>query len=235
MPASGQKALSFAMELPGLNSVDDSKTASGAALPLDAVLLDESFGQEETPVDFAALFGNTLPVEIEIGTGKGTFLLARAKARPDVNFLGIEWAREYCHVAADRVCRWKLPNVRMLRTDAAVFFRRRVPDGSLQRVHIYFPDPWPKTKHQKRRLLRPDFTAVLHAKLRLGGQVAIITDHADYARQIAWVVLGQYGFASVPFPRTVGAEDGEFVGTNFERKYIVQGRTFYSLAVMKWR
>lgn len=205
-------------------------------LPLEAVLLGQEFGEQEGQVvDFAALFGNPRPVEIEIGSGKGTFLVHRAKARPDINFIGIEWAREYCTHAADRMARWNLANVRILRTDAEVFFRNQVPDGSLLRVHIYFPDPWPKLRHHKRRLIQPRFVGILHRALRIGGEVAIVTDHRDYARQIEWVVLNQRGFATVPFPRTYGAEENERVGTNFERKYIAQGRRFYDLAVMKWR
>lgn len=204
-------------------------------LPLESVLLDEDFATIDGPIDFASLFGNRRPVEIEIGSGKGTFLVHRAKARPEVNFLGIEWARKYCRLAADRMARWGLDNVRMLRADAEALFRARVPDDSLQRVHIYFPDPWPKLKQNKRRIIKPPFVRLLHHKLRIGGQLAVVTDHRAYARQMAWVLLAQEGFATVPFPRTHGAETGEVVGTNFERKYIAEGRRFFSLAVMKYR
>lgn len=204
-------------------------------LEADDILLAESFANEEGFIDFAELFGNRRPVEIEIGSGKGTFLVHRAKARPELNFIGIEWARKYCHHAADRIARWGLGNVCMLRAEAAAFFGKRVADDSLQRVHIYFPDPWPKTRHVKRRIIQPPFVDLLYRKLRLGGQLVVVTDHRDYARQMAWVILNQPNFATVPFPRTHGANEGEVVGTNFERKYIAQGRSFFSLAVMKWR
>ena len=204
-------------------------------LDLDDILLPNDFANEAGPVDFAALFGNTRPVELEIGSGKGTFLVHRAKARSEVNFLGIEWANQYCRLAADRMARWGLSNVRMLRADAAAFVLKRIPDNSLQRVHIYFPDPWPKTRHKKRRIIQPPFVQLIYRKLRIGGQLAVVTDHRDYARQMAWVIFGQRGLATVPFPRTHGAEAGEVVGTNFERKYIAQGRQFFSAAVMKWR
>jgi tRNA (guanine-N7-)-methyltransferase len=206
-----------------------------APLPPQAVLLPESFADEPGQIDFAALFGNRGPVEIEIGSGKGTFLVHRAAARPEVNFLGIEWARAYCIYAADRMCRRGLSNVRMLRADAQALFAQRVPDNSLMRVHIYFPDPWPRSRHQKRRLIKPSFVRILHAKLRIGGELVAITDHQNYARQIEWSILGQRGFAIVGLPRTHGAQEDELVGTNFERKYILQGRRFYDLAVMKWR
>jgi tRNA (guanine-N7-)-methyltransferase len=204
-------------------------------VPLETVLLPEDFGNQSGLVDFAALFGNAHPVEIEIGSGRGTFLVHRARARPDLNFIGIEWSREFWLHAADRMARWGLSNVRLLRTDAEVFFRKRVPDDSLLRVHIYFPDPWPKLRQKKRRLIKPGFIATVHRKLRVGGELALVTDHRDYARQIEWVVLAQRGLATVPFPRTHGAQEDELVGSNFERKYIAQGRRFYDLAVMKWR
>jgi tRNA (guanine-N7-)-methyltransferase len=213
----------------------DETTSADAPRPLELgdILLPESFLKEPTLVDWNALFGQDRPVEVEIGSGKGTFLVHRAAARPDVNFLGIEWARQFCQYAADRMRRRGLSNVRMLRCDAEPLFAQRIPDNSLQRVHIYFPDPWPKSRHIRRRLIKPPFIEMVHRKLRIGGQLAVVTDHMNYARQMAWVILRQPGFATVPFPKTAG--DGEIVGTNFERKYIAEGRKFFSLAVMKWR
>lgn len=204
-------------------------------IKLDDILLPESFARNDHPVDWADLFGNQRPVEFEIGSGKGTFLVHRAAARPEVNFLGIEWARQYCRYAADRMRRWGLPNVRMLRADAAELFRRRVPEKSLSKVHIYFPDPWPKSKHRKRRIIQPSFVNLIRCKLRIGGTLAVVTDHRDYARQMAWVILSEPGWSVIPFPHTHGAESGEVVGTNFERKYIAEGRRFFSLAVLRCR
>ncbi|MHC4561863.1 MAG: tRNA (guanosine(46)-N7)-methyltransferase TrmB [Planctomycetota bacterium] len=186
-----------------------------------------------TPVDFAEIFGNTRPVEIEIGTGKGTFLLARAKARPEANFLGIEYAKAYATYTADRFRRAQLTNIRMLRTEAASFFKTAVPAGSLQRVHIYYPDPWPKRRHNRRRLIQPQFVDIVRRTLAPGGQLIIITDHFDYARHIRRVLHEAPGFCRIPMPRMTDAE-GELVGTNFERKYIAQGRPSYSLALMRY-
>jgi tRNA (guanine-N7-)-methyltransferase len=175
------------------------------------------------------LFANTRPVEVEVGTGKGAFLLARAAARPDLNFIGIEWARSYCLYAADRVRRAGLTNVRMVRADAAKFFARCLPPRSLLRVHIFFPDPWPKRRHHRRRLIQRDFLADVHRALRLGGQLLIVTDHLDYFDHVRRALHTVPGFAVVPFPQ-MADRSGEVVGTNFERKYITQGRAFYRLA-----
>ncbi len=196
------------------------------------VLLDESIATG--PVDWSAVFGNGGPVEVEIGTGKGTFLLARAKARPEVNFLGIEYAGAYCSYSADRFQRHGLTNVRMLHTDAGLFFKRCVPDASLLRLHIYFPDPWPKRKHHRRRLIQPPFLARARRTLMIGGQLIIVTDHMGYFEQIRGALTTMTGMAPIAMPRMTDSE-GELVGTNFERKYIAQGRPFYAAARLRYR
>jgi tRNA (guanine-N7-)-methyltransferase len=185
-------------------------------------------------LELPALFGNPRPVELEIGSGKGTFLLARAAARPDLNFLGIEWAKAYGAYAADRVRRAGLTNVRLLCADAADCVQRRIAQRSLWRMHIYFPDPWPKRRHHRRRLIQPAFVAAARRCLVIGGQLVLVTDHLDYYRHILAVLAGAEGWAAVPLPQ-MSDKDGERVGTNFERKYIAQGRAFYGLARMRFR
>ncbi len=110
----------------------------------------------EAPVDFVEVFGRNGPVHIEIGSGKGTFLVNQAKVRFEVNFLGIEWASKYYRHAVDRIGRHGITNVKMMRTEAASFLAELVPQQSIDCFHIYFPDPWPKTRHHKRRLIEPD-------------------------------------------------------------------------------
>ena len=200
-------------------------------LETDGVMLDES--TITGPVDFKSIFGNDRPVEIEIGSGKGTFLVARAAARPEVNFLGIEYARAYCRHAADRMKRNDLQNVRMLGTDAEAFVRKFVPDSSIMRLHIYFPDPWPKRRHHRRRIMQRPFLDEVRRILIPGGQLIVVTDHRGYFLQIRRVLTDAPGFANIPMPK-MSAEDGEIVGTNFERKYIAQGRKFHSIARMKY-
>lgn len=186
----------------------------------------------EGPIDPAALFGRKRPVEVEVGSGKGTFVLARAAARPEVNLLGIEYAGSYCHYTADRVRRAGLSNVRMLHADAGEVFAR-LPAASLARVHIYFPDPWPKRRHHRRRLLQARFLPRLLHTLAPGGELMIVTDHVGYFQQIRRILTDVPGLARIPFPRMTDA-GGQIVGTNFERKYIAQGRAFYSLARFRY-
>jgi tRNA (guanine-N7-)-methyltransferase len=188
----------------------------------------------QQPLNFEAIFGNDRPVEVEIGSGKGTFLVARAQARPELNFLGIEYAGAYCRYAADRLRRRGLTNVRMLCADAGKFFGSCLQPASVWRVHVYFPDPWPKRRHHRRRLIQRPFVARAREVLRIGGQLIVVTDHMGYFEHIRRVLENAEGLAGVPMPKMAEAE-GELVGTNFERKYIAQGRPFYAMARLRYR
>jgi tRNA (guanine-N7-)-methyltransferase len=186
------------------------------------------------PIDWAQLFGNENPVEIEIGMGKGTFLTEQAKARPDVNFLGIEWARWFWRYASDRMRRHGLTNARTVRAEASFFLNEFVPPASVSVLHIYFPDPWPKARHHKRRLIQEKFVATIDRVLRPGGRLQAVTDHQGYWEEnIEPVVRGAKGFTVVDYNRPGSAGEGEFVGTNFERKYRREGRPFYAIAAIK--
>ena len=188
----------------------------------------------DSRIDFVRIFGRTGPVHIEIGSGKGTFLVNQARARASDNFLGIEWARKYYRHAVDRIGRWGLANVRIIRTDAAVFLADFISDSSVECFHIYFPDPWPKKRHHKRRFISPANLEHLIRCLKTGGQLKIATDHKDYFEVIQEVIANQdKRLEEIQFLPTVGADKGEWVGTNFERKYLKDQRSIYTLAVKK--
>jgi tRNA (guanine-N7-)-methyltransferase len=184
------------------------------------------------PSGSLSLFGNDRPLELEIGSGKGTFLLAESVARPDVNFLGIEYARRYWIFAADRLRRAGRANARVVLAEASAFVRDFLETASLDAVHIYFPDPWPKTRHRRRRLIQPAFLELLVPKLKPGARLAIATDHLDYFQQIAECVT-RSPLVEVDFIGTRGALEREAVGSNFERKYLKEGRSIYKLAAAK--
>lgn len=187
-------------------------------------------------LDFAHLFGRSAPVEMEVGSGKGTFLLAEAQAFPEKNFLGIEWANKYYKSAVDRLGRWNIQNVRIIRTDATDFIAGHVPDNSVQTLHLYFPDPWPKKKHHKRRFFRDENMAQLLRILEPQGTINIATDHAGYFEQMTDVsgrAIEQDLVRVIEFRRPSAAKNGELVGTNYERKYIKEGRKTYTLALQK--
>jgi tRNA (guanine-N7-)-methyltransferase len=184
------------------------------------------------PLNWAEVFGNAHPVEMEIGMGKGTFLVEQAKARPDVNFFGVEYARWFWRYASDRLRRNGCNNARTVRAEANFFLNEFVPDASLAVLHIYFPDPWPKKRHHKRRLIQAPFMKQVLRVLMSGGRLQVVTDHQDYYEQIEQVVRGSE-MRIIDYARPGSAGAGEFVGTNFERKYAREGRPFYAIAAIK--
>ncbi len=185
-------------------------------------------------IDFMRIFGRPGPIHIEIGAGKGTFLLNQARAQPNDNFLGIEWARKYYRYAVDRMGRWGLTNVRIIRTDAAAFLANFIPDNSVECFHVYFPDPWPKKRHHKRRFISPANLEHLIRCLRRSGELRIATDHADYFEVIKKLISNEdKRLEQIQFLATAGAEAGEWVGTNFERKYLKDQRAIYTIAARK--
>ncbi|MEX0653908.1 MAG: tRNA (guanosine(46)-N7)-methyltransferase TrmB [Phycisphaeraceae bacterium] len=202
------------------------------------------------PIDLAAWFTDddadpapgdvARPIDLEIGSGKGTFLIQQASQTPHVNYVGIEYARAFWRHAADRMRRHNRTNVRMVHFEAGAFVRSFIADRAIRQVHVYFPDPWPKKRHHKRRLIQAPFLLDLHRILADpgddsdAGQVRLATDHADY---FAWMEAHAAEVADrfdrLPFDRPASADEGELVGTNFERKYRTQGRTFQGMILRK--
>ena len=190
-------------------------------------------------IDPNAFFPNpNRPLYLEIGSGKGTFLVQEAPHFPEVNWLGIEYAGEFFYYAADRVRRAGLTNVKMLHTDAAAFVHWRLPPRSVDVLHLYFPDPWPKRKHNRRRMIQDAFLEDCTRILKARGELRVATDHLDYWHwmedHFARWTSAEAPFERLPFEKPLGAKEGELVGTNFERKYIAEGRTF-NAAVLKLR
>lgn len=200
--------------------------------PLDITGIGLDVETLPKPLDWATLFGNANPVELEIGMGKGTFLTEQAKLRPGVNFFGIEWARWFWRYASDRLRRNGCTNARTVRAEAAFFLREFVVPETISVLHVYFPDPWPKARHHKRRLIQPAFLELAERVLVPGGRLQVVTDHAGYWGQIEPVVRGSR-LAVVEYNRPGSAGEGEFVGTNFERKYRREGRPFYAIAAVR--
>lgn len=191
------------------------------------------------PRDWFPADRRDLSLELEIGSGKGTFLVQQAPLHPEVNYLGIEYAAAFWRYAADRARRHGLANVRLLHTEAAFFLRNHVADGMFNQVHIYFPDPWPKKRHHKRRLIQTPFLRELHRVLRPADQpdsglVRLATDHPAY---FAWMQEHAAAvadlFERLPFESPASAGDAELVGTNFERKYRREGRPFHGMILLR--
>lgn len=132
------------------------------------------------PWNAEKLFGRNAPLEVEVGSGKGLFIRTAAVARPDVNFLGIELAEKYAQFAAAALVRHDLKNGLMLAGDGLKVFEEFLPDASVAAVHVYFPDPWWKRRHRKRRVMRESFLRDIQRTLIDDGRLHFWTDVKEY-------------------------------------------------------
>ncbi len=179
------------------------------------------------PLSWPALFGDDRPVELEIGPGKGLFLINAARRRPSHHFLGVEISRKYARKAAERVAKSGLSNVRVIPGDARRLLRDLVPPASLAAVHVYFPDPWWKKRHKKRRVFTDEFVREVARVLVPGGDFWIATDVEDYFREMGSILDAHPEFAPLPPPEPNTPEHDLDYLTNFERKYRIEGRPIY--------
>jgi tRNA (guanine-N7-)-methyltransferase len=185
------------------------------------------------PLDWQAVFGNAGPVEIEVGFGKGLFLVTAAQACLEVNFLGIETARKYQLFTATRLAKRGLRNVRLVQADARRFLGDRVASSSCRAIHVYFPDPWWKKRHLKRRLFTPEFVSQCERVLQSAGRLHLVTDVNDYFQVITETVAMQSRLRPLPpHEAREPAHDLDYL-TNFERKFRKEGRPIYRIVYEK--
>jgi len=173
--------------------------------------------------DPVALFEQIQPLEVEVGSGKGLFLTAAARSEPRHNFLGIEVAGKYARFAAARLARQQSANALMICGDALVLFRQWLPEASLAAVHVYFPDPWWKKRHHKRRLWTLDFAAQCVRILAPGARLHIATDVGEYYRLIRELLDAQPQLDRLHDEEQAGPPDEGESLTNFERKARARG------------
>ena len=174
------------------------------------------------------LFGNANPVILEIGSGKGRFLLSTAMERPDVNLIGIEKALHYHRVIRDRFLKRDLRNVRLINYDAFVVMQKMLADASIAEIHIYFPDPWPRKRERKRRIIRPEALAEMKRVLVDGGMGIYVTDHEEYFESAAPLVEAAFPRSERRIP---GPDDPP--RTYYEAKYREEGRGIYEIRFWK--
>ncbi len=214
----------------------------------DAVLTDPLAGRLDPRTWFA---DPTRPFEIEIGPGKGAFIVNQCAAEPETNFLAIEWEGEIYAYCADRLRRRQAGNVRVLHGNAVDFLKWRVPDNIVRVVHLYFSDPWPKYKHHKNRVIQDAFLAQVFRVLVPGGELRVVTDHDElwewdcehFGRWTAaagkgvpeWISQVSNGppFIRGPFVSPKWVVTGEVLGTNFERKFQRDDRPAHSCVLRR--
>ena len=192
-------------------------------------MIDLDLNQVGIPFRWREIFGRSAPVNVEIGSGKGKFLLELAAAQPECDFLAVERAGKYHKLCCDRAARQGISNVRLVRTTAEDLLFRLLVAESVERLFVLFPDPWPKKRHHKRRLIKADVVEAMHTALIPGGRLLVKTDHEGYAEAISEVLQAAAGF-SVLDPEE--AYKG-LPMTGFEKKYLHQGRPIYPFALQK--
>ena len=144
-------------------------------------------------LDLDRIFGRKMPLHIDLGCGDGSFLCALAQRMPDKNFLGIERLLNRVRTSARKAA--GLENVRLLRMESFYAVRYLLPAESVERFYLLFPDPWPKRRHHRRRIVTPDFLSSIHAALQKGGSIYVATDDVDYFGIIKEVAESERGFA----------------------------------------
>ncbi len=162
-------------------------------------------------LDLDTLFGRQAPRVMEIGIGNGDVLLTMAAQYPDQDFLGVEVHEPgigHCLLGLEKA---GLDNVRLIREDAVVVLQRWLAGACLDRVNLFFPDPWPKKRHHKRRIVQPAFVALVAARLKPGGLLHMATDWAPYAQHMEEVLAASAAFAPL-------AADSDRPPTKFERR-----------------
>jgi tRNA (guanine-N7-)-methyltransferase len=176
------------------------------------------------PFDWRDVFGRDGPVEVDIGAGKGAFLTWAAQSRPYHNFLGVERRLDRVRTMDRKIKRLGLENVRLMRLEAGYLVGKLIPTGSVLAYHIYFPDPWPKRRHQMKRLIQPGFVLDLHRTLCAQGAVNVATDSPEYFRQMRETLDGSSRFdaeSADPLPETAQ--------TDFERVFLSEGKAIHRM------
>lgn len=177
-------------------------------------------------LDLIAVFGRAAPLHVDLGCGDGSFLCELAQRSPEKNFLGIDKlagrVAKTCRKAST------LDNVRVLNVEIAYAVRYLLPTDSVEKFYLFFPDPWPKRRHHRRRLVTEDFLDSIHRALVNGGLFHIATDQLDYFHQIERVAVGDSRFQKIDIE-----DEAQLPATKFERRFRVQGLPVYRLSLRK--
>ena len=184
-----------------------------------------SLAEIATPIDWGALFGNENPVEIEIGCGKGRFLLETSRQHPEINYVGVERTLKYVQWTKERLLKGNVTGVFLIWSDAAYLVDLYIGAGTVEAYHIYFPDPWPKKRHRKRRLFRNEvwLRGLTRTLKPSRGRIHIATDYAEYFYEIHDCLTHTPPLVYLP-PDSL---EIEHIPTSFEIKYRTEGRKIY--------
>jgi len=203
------------------------RTSPAQKRALDTLAAKYAITFAPQPIDARTIFGRTAPLIVEIGSGMGETTAAIARAQPESDFIAIEVHGPGVGSLLNRIETDRIANLRVIRHDAVEVFERMIADASLAGIHLFFPDPWPKKRHHKRRLVQPAFASLAARKLAPGAYLHAATDWPDYAEQMLAVfsaepllVNAASGYAPRPAHRPL---------TKFERRGLGLGHAVYDL------
>ena len=179
------------------------------------------------PILLSEIFGNDHPIEIDLGSGSGKFLVESGVRYPERNFLGIERLLGRVRKTRRKACQLKLGNVRVLRVEIDYAVRYLLLPNSISRFHLSFPDPWPKRRHHTRRLVDGEFLEAINAALEPNGELWIKTDHVEYFRWIEkFAALAPPAFTEAPW-------EPEYPHTDFDETFAAENAPIYRLRLRK--
>jgi tRNA (guanine-N7-)-methyltransferase len=188
------------------------RTTPAQKRALEELLPKYGLGFRAEPLSGPEIFGRSAPLVLEIGSGMGETTAAIAQARPDADFIAVEVHGPGVGSLLNRIEKAKLSNLKVLRHDALEVLEKMIPDASLAAIHLFFPDPWPKKRHHKRRLVQAEFAALAAHKLAPGGVLHAATDWPDYAEHMEAV------FSREPLLARAGSGFVERLETKFEAR-----------------
>jgi tRNA (guanine-N7-)-methyltransferase len=184
-------------------------------VPASLIFKPASYVQK---LDWTRLFSRDQPIEVELGAGDGSFITQYSRLHPERNFLGVERLLGRLRKVEKKGLRAGLANLVLLRLEASYVLEFMIPNHSINALHVYFPDPWPKRKHRKNRLINERFTNLAAAALKPGGRVFLRTDDLDYFAQMTTVFNANPQFAPEETPQELAS-----VVTDFERNFHLRG------------
>ena len=177
--------------------------------------------------DWQQMFGNPNPLALEIGCGTGDFVTQMAKLHPDWNFIAVDYYNKGCLKTCKRIDKAELENVRVAREEALAFLERCIPRDSLRAVIINCPDPWPKKRHRKRRLVNPGFVNYLSGFMQPGADFFFATDFDDYGLDVARLMAEMEGFENILAPDPYRHELEGYPLSKYMLKFIREGKRIY--------
>lgn len=179
------------------------------------------------PLEVADLFARNAPLEVDLGCGDSSFLAALAEQHPERNYLGIEQLLGRMRTGCRHVLRARLTNVRLVRVEIAYAVVCLLPPDSVDVFYLMFPDPWPKRRHLRRRVVSPDFITSIATRLKSGGQFRVATDQRDYFEQMVQTARGSQLFEVAP------AIESALPRSTFEQRFLNAGDAIYRLELRK--